>query len=77
MSLYENKTYTVKIGNISLTDGSKQAIYHVVNKKTEVIEEQLPQMVVAFGAADELDTALTEFWESKEDANVSPLNLVH
>jgi hypothetical protein len=77
MSLYENKNYNVTIGEVSLTDGTKQNIYQVVNKETGVIEEQIPQMVVAYAAADELNQALIEFEGSKEVASVSSINGVN
>ena len=77
MSLYENKHYTLELGEVSLTDGTKQTIYHVINKETKVIEEQIPQLVVACAAADELNNALIEFWESKEIADVRSINSVN
>lgn len=77
MSLYENQTYTIELGEVSLTDGTKQTIYHVVNKETKVIEEQIPQLVVACAAADELSQALIEFWDSKETGNVRSINSIN
>lgn len=77
MSLYENKHYTLEIGEVSLTDGTIQSIYHVINKETNVVEEQIPQLVVACAAADELNQALIEFWESKGVANVSSISSIN
>jgi hypothetical protein len=62
--VYENKNYRVE--KIGIKKGDEiEYVYGVINNKYNVLEVELPVLIQALKAADEVSDTLDAFWKTK------------
>lgn len=69
--IYSNDAYRVELIELQVSEDNTAYLYGVYNNDYNVLEVETPLLAKALNSADELETAVNTFFQSKSFDNVS------